>query len=76
MSLDSPLTCYICGEVNWTGTMDLIGCLKDQEGSFTRFIEKHNDYPRGYLYICGNCYWKKHPYAKRIIAEYGMYGMD
>jgi len=75
MSTDLPLTCYICGEVDWDGTMDMIGCLKKQDKASERFFEKYGHYPNGYLHICYNCYKNKKEVADRVIEKYGMYGL-
>ena len=45
MTVDTPLTCYICGETDdWT-TVDLIGCFEDRQAAGERFEEKHGEKP-------------------------------
>lgn len=31
MTVDTPLTCYICGETGDRTTVDLIGCFEDRQ---------------------------------------------
>ena len=52
---DTPLTCYICGETEPRVTVDMIGCLKDQEKADERFKEKFGEYANGYIDICPKC---------------------
>lgn len=73
MTVDAPLTCYICGETSDRATVDLIGCFKDQEAARERFVEKHDEEPGGYLDICPTCN-REHPnHARNARKKYGVY---
>lgn len=72
MSIDTPLTCYICGKTSDRATVDLIGCLKDQEKANKRFKEKFNRDADGYIDICPKCRKNNSSYAKNVEIKYGV----
>ncbi|PTD94083.1 hypothetical protein C9439_04380 [archaeon SCG-AAA382B04] len=73
MTIDSPLTCYICGETpEEAKTVDLLGCLKDREKARERFKEKFGRKPQGYLFICDSCRKENPSYAKNVEKKYGI----
>ena len=74
MTVDCPLTCYICGKTRdeWV-TIDLIGCFEDQEMAEKRFREKFGRNPDSYLFVCRNCYKKNKAYAKNVEKKYGIF---
>ncbi len=73
MTIDSPLTCYICGETpEGAKTVDLVGCLKDRKKARERFKEKFGTEPQGYLFICDNCRQENPSYAKNVEEKYGI----
>jgi len=64
MTVDTPLTCYVCGVTSDEFvTVDLLGCLRDQEGAAKRFIEKFGREPKAYLFVCGDCRKKNRVYV-------------
>ena len=74
MTIDTPLTCYICGKTSDEFmTVDMLGCLKNQEAAEKRFVEKFNFKPDGYLFICSECREKNRTYARNIEKKYGIY---
>lgn len=75
MSVDSPLTCYICGKMT-AYTVDMLGCLKNQSEAHARFKEKHGKEADGYINICDKCYKTKASYVKNVIKKYGIYEID
>ncbi len=74
MTTDCPLTCYICGETpEGAMTVDMVGCLKDQEAAGERFEEKHGEQHEGYLFICNDCRDENPAYARNVENKYGIY---
>lgn len=71
MTVDTPLTCYMCGRTReeWV-TVDLIGCLKDQESAEERFREKFEMAPSGFLFVCPDCRKQNPKYAKNVEKKY------
>lgn len=73
MTIDCPLTCYICGETpRKAKTVDMLGCLKDRKKAKERFREKHNKEPEGFLFICANCREENPVYTKNVEEKYGV----
>jgi len=74
MTVDCPLTCYICGRTKgeWM-IVDLMGCLKNQDSAGKRFEEKFGHAPDSFLFICGECGKKNRIHTKRIEEKYGVY---
>jgi len=73
MTIDCPLTCYICGKTPEDAkTVDLLGCLKNREEARERFKEKHEKNPDGYLFICSSCREKNPVYTKNVEEKYGV----
>ena len=74
MTTETPLTCYICGELNDdVYTVDQVGLLADSESATERFEEKFGRKPEGYLHICAECE-EKHPHhARNTYKKYGFY---
>ena len=73
MTVDTPLTCYICGETSDRATVDLIGCFKDMQDAKERFIEKHGHENEGYLDIYPDCQKKNPNHAENAYQKYGKY---
>ncbi|MFC6992434.1 hypothetical protein ACFQH3_12160 [Haladaptatus sp. GCM10025707] len=73
MTVDSPLTCYICGETSDRATVDLIGCFKDQDAASERFEEKHGREPESYLDVCSSCQDENPNHARNAREKYGAY---
>lgn len=73
MTVDTPLTCYICGETSDRQTVDLIGCFQDQEDAEERFEEKHGSSAEGYIDICPDCRDENPHHAKNAEEKYGVY---
>lgn len=74
LTIDTPLTCYVCGITSDEFvTVDLIGCLKNQEAASKRFVEKFGRDPEGYLFVCSDCAHKNRSYTKNIEKKYGVY---
>jgi len=71
MAIDSPLTCYICGETTNRKTVDLLGCLKDQKAAEERYKEKFGKKAPGFIDICPDCLKNKPAYAKNVAKKYG-----
>lgn len=77
MTIDCPLTCYVCGETREDAmTVDMIGCLEDQKSSAERFQEKFDKQPDGYLDICSDCRDDNPAYVKNVEEKYGVYGKE
>lgn len=74
MTVDAPLTGYICGETKDEKTVDMIGCLHDQDAARERFEEKHGKEPDSYLYVCDDCRDDNPNYAENIEQKYGVIG--
>ncbi len=72
MTVDCPLTCYICGETTDNATVDMIGCLENQADATVRFREKFNREPDSYLWVCEVCYKVSKPIAKNVEKKYGV----
>ncbi len=75
MTVDCPLICYICGEDKNESTIDLVGCLIDQESAEKRMIEKFQDKDlssSGYIYICSDCHRENPAYARNVEKKYGV----
>lgn len=73
MSIDTPLTCYVCGVTSDEFvTVDLIGCLKDNL-AHKRFRAKFGREPESYLFICGECRKKNKVYARNIEKKFGVF---
>jgi len=77
MTVDCPLTCYMCGKTKdeWM-TVDLIGTLKNSTEAEKRFEEKHGCIPDSFLFICSDCHKNNPIHAKRIEKKYGIFGCD
>ena len=72
MTVDTPLTCYCCGETTDNVTIDMIGCIKKQEKAEKRFIEKFGRNPDGFLEVCPSCHRNENKtYISNIIKKYG-----
>ncbi len=73
--MDSPLTCYICGETSDKRcTYGRYGCLKNQKEAAIRFEEKHNKKPQHLLDICPSCKHNQHRmYINNIKKKYGIH---
>ena len=74
MTVDCPLTCYICGQTDsdWM-TVDLMGTFVDSETASERFKEKHGEPPESFLFICPGCEEKNPHHAKNTREKYGVY---
>ena len=72
MTIDTPLICYICGKTSDRATIDLLGCLKEQEKASKRFQEKFNRRAKGYIDICPKCRKNNRSYAKKVEKKYGV----
>ena len=71
MTVDTLLTCYICGETDdWT-TVDLIGCFEDRHAAGERFEEKHGRKPDSYLFVCPECKEENPHHAENCYEKYG-----
>lgn len=73
MTVDTPLTCYICSETSNRKTVDMIGCLRDQEAASERFREKHDTEPNGYIDICPDCRDENPHHTRNTEKRYGVY---
>ena len=73
MTVDTPLTCYICGETTDRSTVDLIGCFKEQEAAGLRFKEKHGRVPESYLDVCPSCEEENPHHAQNARDKYSVY---
>jgi len=74
MTVDTPLTCYVCGVTSDEFvTVDLLGCLRNQEAAAKRFVEKFGREPEGYLFVCDDCRQRNRAYALSIEKKYGVY---
>jgi hypothetical protein len=73
MTVDTLLSCYICGETSDRATVDLIGCFRDQEAAAERFNEKHDSPADGYIDICPDCRENNPNHAKNAEEKYGVY---
>lgn len=73
MTVDCPLTCYVCGRTrNEWMTVDLIGCLKKQEEADKKFEEKFGRCADSFLFVCHECRAKNRVHAKRVEEKYGV----
>lgn len=72
MTVDTPLTCYICGKTDDWKTVDLIGCFEDRQAAGKRFEEKHGTPPDSYLFVCPQCQDEKPNHAANCYEKYGM----
>lgn len=73
MTVDTPLSCYICGETSDRATVDMLGCLKDQAAARERYIEKHGRNPQGFIDICPDCQDSNPNHAHNTYKKYGKY---
>ena len=72
MTIDCPLTCYVCGVTSEKFiTVDMIGCLKHQEAAEKRFIEKFGVKPEPFLFVCNDWTKKNKRYAVNVERKYG-----
>lgn len=75
MTVDSPLTCYICGKTEDRATIDLYGCLMEQGKAKKRLKEKfENRSFNGFIDVCPSCEKKNSNYAKNVYMKYGVLG--
>jgi len=71
MTVDTPLTCYICGETEDWVTVDLIGCFEDRQSASERFEEKHGRKPESFLFVCPDCRKENPNRAENCYKKYG-----
>jgi hypothetical protein len=76
MTIDTPLTCYICGETKDDMTVDLLGCIKNMQEADKRFIQKFGKSADGFLYVCLECRNKDKFHTKKVYEKYGIYGEE